>query len=1231
MIGLDSSHTHSGRHGFAVSARRRTAGVRLTACLSVLCLVGLVVSAPAWAEERGHEFTGSFGKGIVTEPYGVAVNEATGDVYVVDQAENTVDVFNAKHELSGEINGSGLLPPEGKAAGSGSEEWEEKTGHFSGPTEIAIDNGCHLRKLSGSACEAADPSNGDVYILDGTHFVIDKYTAAGEYVGQITRTENGGAFAVSLEGVAVAPDGTVRVAAVNEGSFLEQVVLTFSNAVQNGCNTCHLGEFEPFDHTGLVGFTTPGLAVDGSDDVYVPSLCCSPRVYYVNEDTDTSAFLGQIPEKAGGLAVEESDSDLYLAATGQVTRYGPSREMIETLKLAGLNPDGVAVDDATGEVLVSDRSTDAVDVFGLEGPKVPSIRDTRAQEVSTASAVFVSEINPRGAAATYQIEYGACRAESCSTSGFESFAPASPGSVGNTFESMRVHVAIEHLAPGTDYHLRVTANNSIGSRAGEEVAFTTRRTGASSLLDGRVLEQVSPSAKEGALIWPIGENGVTQAAANGDAVTYSASNPTEPSPEGYTNDVQVISAREAGGGWGTRDLALPHNSPTGKSTALGNEYRFFSEDLEHAVVQPFGSFVPLSEAASEQTAYIHNDFAPSPPSLCTEACYRPLVTGCPGLGASCSKAVTEDADVPAGTAFALTGEACSKAKICGPLVRAVSEDLSAVLLEADVPLTEGTSAGLYEWTAGRLHYVGGALQSGEAAASATVSNGGSRVVVGSTRGATPLRMVDPLNGEEAQLDEGTGCAGCQSGGGERAWVASDAKTVFFRDKRRLTASSGTGLGDLYVCETPASEVGCDVTDLTPKVSGEQAEVLGIVGASRDGGAVYFVANGRLGTSAPRGSCEEGMLGEEGECNLFVIQRNESGWQAPRLIGVLTGGDRADWSTALTQHTASLSENGDWLVFMSDAALTGYDNRDATSGQPDEEVYAYDREAGGVLRCVSCNPTGERPHGVEYRALDERLAGGPRIYPDSRWIAGSIPGWTPFELEESSYDARLVSDSGRVFFNSSDRLAAGDGNESEDVYEWEPAGVGSCGGEATAFSGASGGCVALVSSGRSGEESGFVDASASGDDVFFLTFAQESEGKGGSSLDLYDAHVCTAAAPCSPPAAGETAECADSATCQGVAPPGTTAFGGLPTELMPAGVGNLSPAVAGVTQKAATPLTKAQRLELALRACRKHPSKSTRQACERRARQRYGKNRPARRGKVSRRTAPAKGGNKGGGR
>jgi DNA-binding beta-propeller fold protein YncE len=1180
---------------------------RLAAVCGALTVLVLLACSTARAEERGHELTASFGKGVVTEPHGVAVNEVTGAVYVADHAQGKVDIFNAKHELSGEINGSGLLPTEEKAAGSGNESWERSTGQFSEPTGIAVDNGCHLRKLSGSQCEEADPSNGDVYILDAGHFVIDKYTAAGKYIGQITRTPEGGDFERNLAGVATGTDGTVSVGALIGGAEVSAEIFTFSSALQNGCDSCVVRSLQPFFRGGtILAFLGADLAVGAKNEVYVHAhFIGQPDI--VVEYSEAGSSLREIHEIPGGLAVEESTDDLFLAAANQLTRYNSAGTAIEQIEVAGLNPVGVAVDGITGEVLVSDQSNSEVDVFGLEAPKAPSIRNTTVEDVSAEEAVFTTEINPRGAQTTYQIEYGQCVAGSCASTPYEHALPSSPGIVGDSFESFRVRLPAEGLNSGSAYHIRTVAKNAVGTSTGEELLFSTRRVGRSGLLDGRQWEQLSPISKLGALIWPIGENGVVQAAANGEAITYSVSNPTESSPEGFSNAVQVMSARAPGGGWSTQDLALPHSAPTGKSTALGQEYRFFSEDLTLAIAQPFGPFAPVSDAASEQTAYVHSDFAPDSPSLCSKDCYRPLVTGCPEVGVPCPAAVSEAADVPAGTKFELTGAACESAKVCGPVVRATSPDLSAVLLEGRVALTEEGSPGLYEWVGGRLHFIGGKLPESGAEATAFVADGGARAVLGSTKGASPLRMVDPLSGEEAQVDEGTGCVGCQSGGGEMAWASKDARTVLFRDKRRLTGPSGAGLGDLYVCEAPVSEIACALTDLTPKVAGEEADVLGIVAASQSGDTVYFVADSALGTSAPRGDCGEGeseQVEEGKQCNLFVMRRGSSGWEAPTLIGVLSEGDEQDWRVNLTRHTASLSENGQWLVFMSKQRLTGYDNRDATSDQPDEEVYAYNSaSATGALTCVSCNPTGERPSGLEYRVIEERLAGGPHVWEGRRWLAANIPGWTPFRLGDSAHDARLVNDAGRVFFNAADSLVAGDGNSAEDVYEWEPSGVGSCNGESVAFGTTSGGCVGLVSSGTSGQESGLVDASASGDDVFFLSFAPLTEAAGASSLALYDAHVCSQAVPCGSSQPAKVLECASVATCQGPAPAGAGGgFAGFPTEQLAPGALLTSEPTPSTKPR---PLTKAQLLARALRNCRKNEHRvAKKKTCERKARSRY---------------------------
>ena len=158
-------------------------------------------------------------------------------------------------------------------------------------------------------------------------------------------------------------------------------------------------------------------------------------------------------------------------------------------------------------------------------------------------------------------------------------------------------------------------------------------------------------------------------------------------------------------------------------------------------------------------------------------------------------------------------------------------------------------------------------------------------------------------------------------------------------------------------------------------------------------------------------------------------------------------------------TARVSPDGRYLAFMSAASLTGYDNVDASpeaKGAHDEEVYQYD-SATASLRCVSCNPTGARPKGV----LDaEGVGQGVGRLVDRRkvwfghWLAGNIPGWTAQNITSALVQSRYLTDNGRLYFNSPDSLVSQAGNGKENVYEYEPAGLGSC--EST-----TGGCVALL--------------------------------------------------------------------------------------------------------------------------------------------------------------------------
>jgi hypothetical protein len=322
--------------------------------------------------------------------------------------------------------------------------------------------------------------------------------------------------------------------------------------------------------------------------------------------------------------------------------------------------------------------------------------------------------------------------------------------------------------------------------------------------------------------------------------------------------------------------------------------------------------------------------------------------------------------------------------------------------------------------------------------------------------------------------------------------------------------------------------------------------------------------------------------------------------------VLSGADFPDWNGGaggLQALTARVSANGRWLAFMSQRPLTGYDNEDVTSVRPgermDEEVFLYHApESGsGALVCASCDPTGARPHGREYAQI--QVAGGDRIWQPTSMLAANLPGWTPYSGGKALYQSRYLSDSGRLFFNSSDALVPKDVNGTEDVYEFEPDGVGGCSASAGSGGVASKpeGCVGLISSGSSAQESAFLDASQDGSDVFFLTTAKLAAQDFDTAYDVYDAHICTAVSPCPPPPAPAPPPCDTEASCKPAPTPQPQIFG-------PSGSASFSGPGDLITEPRSPvkPLTRAQELARALKACAKLRRRRVR--CERAARQRY---------------------------
>jgi hypothetical protein len=675
----------------------------------------------------------------------------------------------------------------------------------------------------------------------------------------------------------------------------------------------------------------------------------------------------------------------------------------------------------------------------------------------------------------------------------------------------------------------------------------------------------------------ISEAGLVQASSTGDVITYIAA-PTEPEPAGNPGEVQVLSRRSADS-WMSHDMATPHEDTTGITAGLGAEYRFFSSDLSLAIVEPFGNFdAQVSPEASEQTPYLRTDYPSGEvDSPCVESCYRPLVTGAVGYE-----------NVAPGTTFA---SYCGKG-ICGPQFVGASSDASHVLLTSKVALIEGAPAGsLYEWSGGSLVLVSvlpdetpaptsnfPSLGFNGKVARNAVSSDGSRVVWSTVGGELYVRDV----AREKTVQVSAGHAQFQM-------ASSDGSKIVFTEE-----------GDLRECDVAESggALHCEITDLTPVTPAENAGVQGVIpGISEDGSYVYFVANAVLKNDgvavagAQPGEC--GVLkAANATCNLYVRHDGTIG-----LVAVLAGEDYEDWAggggASLASLTSRVSPNGQWLAFMSARSLTGYDNRDGVTGSPDTEVYLYDataRGGEGILVCASCNPTGARPHG--HAIIDGELGVLGR-----ESVASSVPGWTAYANREALYQARYLSDSGRLFFDSYDTLVPQDANGTGDVYEYEPPSVGDCTSSISTFAESSSGCIGLISSGTSKEDSVFVDASENGNDVFFLTVAQLSHADTDSANDVYDARVGGGFPEPSAPPACEGDACQSPVSAPEDQTPGSLTY---------SGPGNPSPSSTGiVTKKKAKVLTRARKLVKALNACKRDRSTHARNACARRAQKRYG--------------------------
>lgn len=659
------------------------------------------------------------------------------------------------------------------------------------------------------------------------------------------------------------------------------------------------------------------------------------------------------------------------------------------------------------------------------------------------------------------------------------------------------------------------------------------------LPDSRAYELVSPPDKNGGDV--LADSARIRVAADGSAVGFSSLvGIGNVSGTGVAADYMSVrtGARDSNG-WSTHGIT-PVQDPLTLQEVVATDPLYvgdFAEDLRQGV---FRAVSPLTDAPSVATVsnlYRREDLRSdrggtsrliSSCPLCDAASspLPPLPEIAPGLVVPVYAGASPDFETIAfESRYNLTSDApaqlpqCATASVLFCRVRLYQWDHGQVSLAGLVPSGGDLSCGGtgQPCVAASTSIAGqgtGAQTGGQVARRPlhVVSNDGARVfftvpsdeaVLGlASSGKLYVRTANTTT-DWLDASERTDCAGDPTCGGNRApdpapdtfkpasyWTASaDGSRVFFTTSEALTDDAPAG-GDqnLYMYDTskPASNPH-NLTYLNADHERGDAsnDVQGVIGSSDDGRYVYFITTGQLVAGEP-------LL--EGNRGVFVWHEGELAY-----IGKILDSESRDLLATgtdygLTRQQARVTPDGKHLLLSAhdgSGLSPDYDHGTCSvDGSGCREFYVYSAETHRLV-CASCTPDGAAATADAVVAVRTNAS-----------VATTT--W---------HRNRPISDDGTgVFFTTGEALVPEDTNGKNDVYEYNvPTGS-----------------VRLITSGIDKSDSYFMDASPSGNDIFFLTRERLVGWDTDTSYDLYDARVNGGF----PEPVVDPARCAGSA-CQGM--------------------------------------------------------------------------------------------------
>ena len=288
-----------------------------------------------------------------TRPAGMAVDPASGDLYVIDLSEEGLNGTLHRFKPNGEPDdfsalGSNVIDGAGGEDATPAGEVLGNEGFFGFvETQVAI-----------APPGAAGGTSGDIYVTDATHGVIDVFGPSGKYLGQ---------KAVSSFpcGVAVDPKGNVFVGdkeGAGEGvhKYTPTAPATFTESAKSPFTTsepCQIAASEGFVYVANHSLSEPSKIASGGEN--------EGKTQY------------PISTAASTLAIDPLSGDLFVAFASfepaEVLEFDVSGGQAEanipvsTAPLGSLAL-GVAVDPATAKLYATHEGGPKVEVFSLGPP-----------------------------------------------------------------------------------------------------------------------------------------------------------------------------------------------------------------------------------------------------------------------------------------------------------------------------------------------------------------------------------------------------------------------------------------------------------------------------------------------------------------------------------------------------------------------------------------------------------------------------------------------------------------------------------------------------------------------------------------------------------------------------------------------------------------------------------------------------------------------------------------------